>query len=346
MSVATIRHRERAADARGRRRGGGRAGQLPVAVRAAAGARLSVVCDRPGRRRPRRRARHGPQGNRVARVAVDTATTADVAPEGGTTVALRPAADVVVPSTRRVRGRIVAGTLLFIAGFTVIFTLVSVVAASVGRTLDPLRATPFEIVVGAFMIVLGLAFLGLVPGLQRECACTSCPPPDWPARRCSAPCSRCRWTPCIRPDARRGARAVGVGGQTGRAVTLAHRLLPRARAAVPGLRARLPAAARRLRGDPAQQPVGHPGRRRAADPGRPRAGHRRLGRLHQLAAGDRGHRLGEHLMTDVRQQHSTTHPPDGADWTVTQDRARSRRRPVVVPAPEPRCRSSGGRGAA
>ena len=44
---------ERAAAARHRRGGARRPGQLPVAVRAAAGSRLPVLRDRPGRRRPR-----------------------------------------------------------------------------------------------------------------------------------------------------------------------------------------------------------------------------------------------------------------------------------------------------
>ena len=49
------RHRhQRPAAARDRRRGARRPGQLPVAVRAAAGTGLSVVRDRPGRRGPRR----------------------------------------------------------------------------------------------------------------------------------------------------------------------------------------------------------------------------------------------------------------------------------------------------
>lgn len=160
-----------------------------------------------------------PKGNRVARVAVDTATTADVAPEGGTTVALRPPANVVVPSTRRVRGRIVAGTLLFIAGFTVIFTLVSVVAASVGRTLIRYEDT-VQIVVGAFVIVLGIAFLGLIPGLQRDVRMRKLPAAGLAGAPVLGAVFALSWTPCISPTLGAVLGLSAIGGQTGRAVTL------------------------------------------------------------------------------------------------------------------------------
>ena len=69
MGETFAEHRQRRAAAAGDRRGRARrAGQLPVAVRAAAGAGLSVLCDRPGRRRPRRRAGDRPTAAARGRV--------------------------------------------------------------------------------------------------------------------------------------------------------------------------------------------------------------------------------------------------------------------------------------
>src|SRR5215470_18331862 len=75
-----------------------------------------------------------------------------------------------VPQSGRagvVRGRIVLGTLLFIAGFTVVFTLAGVVLARAGHALL-VHQRAEEIVVGAVTVVLGFAFMGFIPGLQRD----------------------------------------------------------------------------------------------------------------------------------------------------------------------------------
>jgi cytochrome c-type biogenesis protein len=160
-----------------------------------------------------------PKGNRVARVAADTAATADVTSAGGTAVAVRPTADVVVPSTRRVRGRIVAGSLLFIAGFTVIFTLVSVLAARLGRTLLE-HVEAVQIGVGIVVIVLGVAFLGLIPGLQRDVRVRKLPAAGLAGAPVLGAVFALSWTPCISPTLGAVLGLSAIGGQTGRAVTL------------------------------------------------------------------------------------------------------------------------------
>ena len=112
---------ERAAAAGHRRGGARRAGQLPVPVRAAAGARLPVVRDRPGRRRP-----GGPR-----------------APSRRTRAPTRRAVCAVKERVARVgavKGRVLAGTLLFIAGFTVVFVATAILVASIGRVLLRLQA--------------------------------------------------------------------------------------------------------------------------------------------------------------------------------------------------------------
>src|SRR5258705_12052468 len=64
--------------------------------------------------------------------------------------------DALNRPTARARGRIALGALLFIAGFTVFFTLVSVVTAQLGRTLLT-NARVAQLVDGLLIILLGLA---------------------------------------------------------------------------------------------------------------------------------------------------------------------------------------------
>jgi cytochrome c-type biogenesis protein len=65
------------------------------------------------------------------------------------------------------RGRIAAGVGLFVAGFSTVFILLTVLSAGIGLTLLRHHRV-VEIVVGALIVVLGLAFAGLVPALQRD----------------------------------------------------------------------------------------------------------------------------------------------------------------------------------
>src|SRR5690349_11083096 len=66
--------------------------------------------------------------------------------------------DALNQPTARTRGRIIAGALGFIAGFTVVFTLTGVVVAGVGSALR-VNERVLEIVAGTVIVVLGLAFL-------------------------------------------------------------------------------------------------------------------------------------------------------------------------------------------
>jgi cytochrome c-type biogenesis protein len=120
----------------------------------------------------------------------------------------------------RVIGRIVAGSLLFIAGFTVVFTLTSVLVAGIGRSLL-WHARTVEIVVGALVIVLGAAFLGFIPGLQREWRIQKLPAAGLIGAPVLGAVFALSWVPCIGPTLGAVLGLSLVGGQTGRAVTLA-----------------------------------------------------------------------------------------------------------------------------
>jgi cytochrome c-type biogenesis protein len=64
------------------------------------------------------------------------------------------------------RGRLLAGCALFVLGFSVMFVSAGAVFGGLGRWLLE-YADPITRILGAVTIVLGLAFMGFIPGLQR-----------------------------------------------------------------------------------------------------------------------------------------------------------------------------------
>ncbi len=65
------------------------------------------------------------------------------------------------------RGRMLAGVLLFVAGFTVVFVLFGVLAGSLGSVV--LRwSDVITRVLGVVVVLMGLVFIGWVPFAQRE----------------------------------------------------------------------------------------------------------------------------------------------------------------------------------
>src|SRR4051794_7738559 len=65
------------------------------------------------------------------------------------------------------RGRMLAGSLLFVLGFSAVYVLLGWVSGSVGGWLVEWRRQ-LEVVLGVLTILLGLAFAGIVPFVQRD----------------------------------------------------------------------------------------------------------------------------------------------------------------------------------
>ncbi|MGQ0844311.1 MAG: cytochrome c biogenesis CcdA family protein [Sporichthyaceae bacterium] len=65
------------------------------------------------------------------------------------------------------RGRVLAGTTLFVLGFTAVFVSLGAAFGYVGRNLLE-HETTINRVLGALTIVLGLSFLGWLPGFRRD----------------------------------------------------------------------------------------------------------------------------------------------------------------------------------
>lgn len=121
---------------------------------------------------------------------------------------------------RRVRGRVTAGVALFVVGFTVVFVLISLAASTLGRTLL-LRQREIEVVAGLAIILLGTAFLGLVPGLQREWRIRRLPATGLAGAPVLGAVFALSWTPCLSPTLAAVLGLAAVEGSAGRGAVLA-----------------------------------------------------------------------------------------------------------------------------
>lgn len=111
----------------------------------------------------------------------------------GTAVAVAAA-----PTVARRKGRVLLGSLLFVLGFTIVFVSYGALFGALGSALLEYQATITR-VLGVLVIVLGLAFLGLVPGMQREFRVHRMPTIGlWGAPMLGV-LFGLGWTPCIGP---------------------------------------------------------------------------------------------------------------------------------------------------
>jgi cytochrome c-type biogenesis protein len=96
------------------------------------------------------------------------------------------------------RGRMLLGSLLFVLGFTVVFVALGTVSGALGAWLVTWQRE-ITVVLGLVTIVLGLAFAGLVPGLQRDWRVHSVPAVGLAAAPLLGFLFGLGWSPCIGP---------------------------------------------------------------------------------------------------------------------------------------------------
>ena len=99
---------------------------------------------------------------------------------------------------RHARPRLVLGVLLFIAGFSAVFVTLGVLVSGVGAQLT----TEMDIVMrvlGVFVILMGLAFMGAVPFLQRERRFHMSPRAGLAGAPMLGVVFGLGWTPCLGP---------------------------------------------------------------------------------------------------------------------------------------------------
>lgn len=96
------------------------------------------------------------------------------------------------------RGRLTVGALLFVLGFTLVFVAGGALFGAAGQRLRPYGDT-LTILAGALLIVLGLAFVGRIPGLQRQWRIKRAPAVGLVAAPLLGVVFGVGWTPCLGP---------------------------------------------------------------------------------------------------------------------------------------------------
>lgn len=96
------------------------------------------------------------------------------------------------------RGRMVLGSFLFVLGFSLVFVSYGALFGSLGDWLIVYRRQ-ISVVLGAFTILVGAAFVGLVPLLQRDVRIHKVPAVGLAAAPLLGVLFGVGWTPCIGP---------------------------------------------------------------------------------------------------------------------------------------------------
>jgi cytochrome c-type biogenesis protein len=96
------------------------------------------------------------------------------------------------------RGRLLAGALLFVLGFSTVFVLGGALFGSIGLELSRYQDT-LAVVAGSLVILLGLVFIGFVPLLQREVRVHAVPAVGLAIAPLLGVFFGVGWVPCIGP---------------------------------------------------------------------------------------------------------------------------------------------------
>ncbi|WP_062431002.1 cytochrome c biogenesis CcdA family protein [Herbidospora daliensis] len=96
------------------------------------------------------------------------------------------------------RGRLVLGSVLFVLGFALVFVLGGALFGGLGAAMLG-NAEVITRVLGVVTIVLGLAFIGIIPGLQRDFRIHKVPAAGLAGAPLLGIVFGLGWTPCIGP---------------------------------------------------------------------------------------------------------------------------------------------------
>lgn len=96
------------------------------------------------------------------------------------------------------RGRMLAGSVLFVLGFSTVFVVIGLASGAVGSWLVDWGGT-VTLVLGIVTILLGLAFAGFIPLLQRDWRVHKVPAVGLAAAPMLGVLFGLGWTPCVGP---------------------------------------------------------------------------------------------------------------------------------------------------
>jgi cytochrome c-type biogenesis protein len=96
------------------------------------------------------------------------------------------------------RGRMLAGTFLFVLGFTVWFVVLGTASGALGEWLWQYKRQ-ISVVLGAVTVLVGLVFMGLVPWLQSDVRVHRLPAVGLAAAPLLGMLFAIGWTPCLGP---------------------------------------------------------------------------------------------------------------------------------------------------
>jgi len=121
---------------------------------------------------------------------------------------------------RRGAGRAVAGSALFVAGFSAVFVVLAYAAGSAGRALL-LHQRVIEVVAGIGIVVMGLVFLDVLPWLGPTWRLSRLPRAGLAGAPALGAVFALSWTPCLSPTLTVVLALAAVQGSAGRGVVLA-----------------------------------------------------------------------------------------------------------------------------
>lgn len=151
--------------------------------------------------------------------APDKAPT-DTATSPATTGTTEATTATTTANSKALRWRVTGAALLFVAGFTVVFVLLSAVVLGAIQYLAPQQEL-LQRVGGVITILMGLVFIGLVPALQKDTRMQPKAISTWLGAPLLGGVFALGWTPCLGPTlAAALALSAGTGADAARGVSL------------------------------------------------------------------------------------------------------------------------------